>query len=347
MTRKLGVLLAIIVIAALLSTGCWARTPEVVEKEVVVTATPVPPTATPVAEEETVAVEEYGSVYDHEVAANDEWVVPAGWACKGDLQIKDANGEWNLRFDNADSTGGIVRFKESALVYAEWGANCVDEAWRDFESLKDEMFATGCKPQKGCSVVQKWTWPGSAKPTLFYRETEQARGVPGPATPAPADCDIVTGKWGANVREGPSTSWKVIGTMMTGTKFVPDGKLANGAWIHITSPYQGWVWRPNLNLCDLAALPVLPAPEPPAADHFVISPGETRDVPANWTCSGDIVINGDQKYDDDEKTALILYLTQAAAVKAPFGASCMAGDQRQYFRDRLPGKTLQQPDVWP
>jgi hypothetical protein len=77
-----------------------------------------------------------------------------------------------------------------------------------------------------------------------------------------------------------------------------------------------------------------PAPAPPArpvsivAVPFSVPPGETRPVPADTTCSGDVVVNGERWFDSDAGTALVVYFGQEAQVLGPWGFSCMPGDQR-------------------
>ena len=72
----------------------------------------------------------------------------------------------------------------------------------------------------------------------------------------------------------------------------------------------------------------LAPPVPGVALPFSAAPQESRQVPADMTCSGDVVVNGERWFDSDAATALIVYFQQPAQVLGPWGFSCMPGDQR-------------------
>lgn len=77
---------------------------------------------------------------------------------------------------------------------------------------------------------------------------------------------------------------------------------------------------------------VIPKATPtPTLDHELQS-GETWQVPARWTCLGDLLVDGVQYYDEGPGSAesgLVIYFAESAEVYARWGANCMSGDQRK------------------
>ena len=61
---------------------------------------------------------------------------------------------------------------------------------------------------------------------------------------------------------------------------------------------------------------------------FSVSPQGMRQVQADMTCSGDVLVNGERWFDSDASTALVICFRQPAEVRGPYGFSCEPGDQR-------------------
>lgn len=59
--------------------------------------------------------------------------------------------------------------------------------------------------------------------------------------------------------------------------------------------------------------------------------GESWTVPAGFTCSGDLVVDGTVLYDEDKNTGMVVFFEQAAKVEAPWGASCVRGNRVDVF----------------
>ena len=82
------------------------------------------------------------------------------------------------------------------------------------------------------------------------------------------------------------------------------------------------------------------------------SAGEVKNVPAGTIISGDIEVNGQVLYDNDENTALVVELPNSASVRAPWGASGTenvpsnvldqkAEEMAQQIRNTRPNVTVQ------
>jgi hypothetical protein len=122
------------------------------------TATPVPPTAASTVMATTMATAIPTSVQPDQpgrtLAFGEEWVVPAGWTCSGDIQVW-SNGWVNL-FDSDENTGLVVVFAKSAKIRAPWGAYCDPDDGAELMRIRLE--AAGCAEGKGCHEVIIKTW---------------------------------------------------------------------------------------------------------------------------------------------------------------------------------------------
>lgn len=83
-----------------------------------------------------------------------------------------------------------------------------------------------------------------------------------------------------------------------------------------------------------APKPTIPTPAVPDCptefgDHE-LQKYETWQVPACWTCLGDIEVEGTPLYDVGiAETGLVVYFTESAEIYAEWGANCISGDQRE------------------
>ncbi len=78
-------------------------------------------------------------------------------------------------------------------------------------------------------------------------------------------------------------------------------------------------------LAEPTAAPAAAAPaEAAAVASKDFAAGESAAIPADWSCSGDIKVDGTPMYDDSDATALIVHFTVGGTVFAEWGAHCEA-----------------------
>lgn len=82
---------------------------------------------------------------------------------------------------------------------------------------------------------------------------------------------------------------------------------------------------PPVVLAEPTAAPAAPpAAEAAAPASKDFAAGESAAIPAGWSCSGDIKVDGTPMYDDSDATALIVHFTVGGTVFAEWGAHCEA-----------------------
>lgn len=62
---------------------------------------------------------------DKTLSSGEEWEVPSGWTCSGDIQVW--TGQWQPLHDDLSETGLVTSFAEASRIRAPWGANCSNE----------------------------------------------------------------------------------------------------------------------------------------------------------------------------------------------------------------------------
>lgn len=117
-------------------------------------ASVTPATAAPTAQvAATAKVDQPGTT----ISPGDQFLVPAGFTCSGDIQVKLADNSWQSLFDNDETSGLVTTFKTVATIRAPWGAYCDPD---DKPSLmKTRLEAAGCVNGNGCKTVTVITWP--------------------------------------------------------------------------------------------------------------------------------------------------------------------------------------------
>jgi hypothetical protein len=132
------------------STATPAPAPASVTPEAIATAAPTPTAQVVTA---TAKVDQPGTT----ISPGDQFLVPAGFTCSGDIQVKLADNSWQSLFDNDETSGLVTTFKTVATIRAPWGAYCDPD---DKPSLmKTRLEAAGCVNGNGCKTVTVITWP--------------------------------------------------------------------------------------------------------------------------------------------------------------------------------------------
>lgn len=118
--------------------------------------------------------------------------------------------------------------------------------------------------------------------------------------------------------------------------------------------YDGQIVNPGYrsNYPRTHETPVYPSNTVENGQAVSLSSGETKNVPAGTIVSGDIEVNGQRLYDDNEYTAIVVQLPNGGNVRAPWGASGLenipanllgqkAQELAQQIRNTRPGVDVQ------
>jgi hypothetical protein len=99
--------------------------------------------------------------------------------------------------------------------------------------------------------------------------------------------------------------------------------------------YDGQIVNPGYrsNYPRTHETPVYPSNTVENGQAVSLSSGETKNVPAGTIISGDVEVNGQVLYDNNENTALVVKLLNGGSVRAPWGASGL---------ENIPGNVLDQ-----
>ena len=101
----------------------------------------------------------------------------------------------------------------------------------------------------------------TCKDDLASSEQEAIPSTPVDSSPTPDSRPVVTINSDINVREGPSTSFGVIGTASAGQRFLITGRNADGDWWQIidSGGRVGWVYGPLVTPVNAANVQVVDA----------------------------------------------------------------------------------------
>jgi uncharacterized protein YgiM (DUF1202 family) len=105
----------------------------------------------------------------------------------------------------------------------------------------------------------------------------------------PASCRQVIARGGLRVREQPSISSKVVGTIQNNRNVTIQTDVATNGWVPISTPLPGYVYAQYLGMCDTAAAA---APPPSNCRRIVASAGaRVRQQPSENAASVGVVKN--------------------------------------------------------
>jgi len=152
-----GVLMGVVV--TLVYKGVYTARPAMTLEASTATPAPAPASVTPATAAPTAQVAATAKVDQPgtTISPGDQFLVPAGFTCSGDIQVKLADNSWQSLFDNDETSGLVTTFKTVATIRAPWGAYCDPD---DKPSLmKTRLEAAGCVNGNGCKTVTVITWP--------------------------------------------------------------------------------------------------------------------------------------------------------------------------------------------